>query len=104
MSEHDVDKPTGVGQSIQSRIAALRPPAPGPANLTPPALKSGSEPDWWLTVAGAVVFALGVYLAKSIVVWLCLNLGPWTNPCGARFQFMHALALVVCAEALLWAV
>jgi hypothetical protein len=52
----------------------------------------------------AVAFALGVYLAKTLVVWLCLNLGPWTSPCGSRFQFMHALALVVCAEAILYAV
>jgi hypothetical protein len=91
----DLVKPS----SVRSRVQAAMPSAPSAPSSAP----SSDVPDWWLAVGGTVVYTLGVYLAKTIVVWLCLNLGPWSEDRSRRFQILHALALVIAVEVLLWA-
>ena len=96
MSSADLVKPS----SVRSRVQAAM---PVPSTPSAPSAPSSDVPDWWLAVGGTVVYTLGVYLAKTIVVWLCLNLGPWSEDRSRRFQILHALALVIAVEVLLWA-
>lgn len=51
-------------------------------------------------VAWRVGLGLALYLVKTFVVWLCLNLSPMSRCVSSRFMLVEALALVMLATVL----
>jgi hypothetical protein len=56
--------------------------------------------DQFLEILCRVAVAMLVYVLKTVVVWVSLNLGPLRKICDKKFSVLNALALVITVEAL----
>jgi hypothetical protein len=94
--------------SKQNNSTTNKPPATATGNPVDGAI-SKSKSSWlgkdqdWDTVFWQVLISLVDIIVRSLLVWVCLNLGPlglFFDDKSKKFSFLNALSLVIMVEVL----